>query len=162
MTTTTRIVEIIECEKQADQHVKISDEYRWKAAELIADELAAGMSQRQLAAEIGKGRAHVCYMNRVWLLFGRSVTEQRPPFAQAYAEAQKSEAQRSESARLTAVSYRTVIFDPVTMMAALFDGKTTTAEIAAHMADFPDYVTASRDQIITVIGALTQLAEALS
>jgi hypothetical protein len=58
---------------------------------------------------------------------------------EAYREAKKSEAQRNEEARLTAISYRTVIADPVTAMAAVYGGQVSPAEIVAHMDDFPDF-----------------------
>ncbi len=75
----------------------------WKAAELIAAELADGKTQTQLAKEIGKSQNHVSIMNRVWALYNQVV--ERPPFAEAYAEAKKSEtardAEQRERARLT-------------------------------------------------------------
>jgi hypothetical protein len=52
-------------------------------------------------------------------VYGRYQVTDRPPFAEAYAEAKLSEAARDakahEAARLTAVSYRTIIFDPVVL-----------------------------------------------
>jgi Putative DNA-binding protein N-terminus len=66
----SRIEEIIKCEAEADQHQKDADELRWRAARLIAEELATGSTQRQVAAEIGKDQAHVSRMNQVWKRFG--------------------------------------------------------------------------------------------
>lgn len=61
-----RVQQIIEHEAAADELAAASDAHRWEAARLIADELAAGKSQRQLAAEIGKSQTHVSRMARVW------------------------------------------------------------------------------------------------
>ena len=160
--TAARVAKIIECERQADQHAKAADELRWEAAELIASELAEGKTQRQLAGEIGKGHTHVCFMARTWNLFGYQVT--KPSFAEAYAEARKSEetrdAEQRERARLTAVSYRTVIFDPVVLMAELFKSEgQDPAAIAARMAGFPEYRSATHEQLFTVSQALTRLVE---
>ncbi len=84
-------------------HARASDECRWKAAELIAAELADGKTRQRLAEEIDKGQAHVCYMARAWSLFDHQVI--KPPFSEAYAEAKKSEetrdAEQRERARLT-------------------------------------------------------------
>ena len=161
-TTTARVAKIIECERQADQHAKAADELRWEAAELIASELADGKTQRQLAAEIGKTHNHARWMARAWQLFGDQVS--RPPFSAAYAEAKKSEetrdAEQRERARLTAVSYRTVIFDPVALMAELFKGDgQDPATIAARMAEFPEYRSATHEQLFAVSRALTRLVE---
>lgn len=56
-----RVQQIIRLERQAD-------DAQWEAARLIAEELAEGKSQRQLAREIGKSQAHVFRMNRCWAL----------------------------------------------------------------------------------------------
>ena len=163
-TTTARVAKIIECERQADQHAKAADELRWEAAELIASELAEGKTQRQLANEIDKSQRHVGYMNRVWHLALENLVLRDGPFSDAYAEAKKSEetrdAEQRERARLTAVSYRTVIFDPVVLMAGLFEGDgQDPATIAALMAEFPEYRSATHEQLFAVSRALTRLVE---
>src|SRR5579863_1373665 len=56
-----RVDLIIWCERGADV-------LHWKAAELIAAELADGKSQRELAHEIGKSQPHVNRMVRCWRL----------------------------------------------------------------------------------------------
>jgi hypothetical protein len=154
-----RVEEIIECEQQADRHQEISEEFRWKAAELIAAELEDGKAQQQLADEIGKSRAHVRLMAITWTRNGHLGARERSSFNEAYQQAKKSEAQLDEEARLTAVSYRTVLYEPGSLMLALFAG-TSVEKIARHMQDFPDYATLSRSQLIELGTALVALGHA--
>lgn len=72
-----RVREIIRLESEADKLASDYDANRWKAAELISQELAGGKSQRQLGGEIGKSHSHVGRMARSWNLKvpGRSFNE---------------------------------------------------------------------------------------
>lgn len=78
----SRVAEIIDHERQADQLAAASDAHRWEAARLIAEELDGGKSQRQLAADIGKSQTHVSFMARAWRDYQGN--QLRPPFAEAY------------------------------------------------------------------------------
>lgn len=70
METRTRIEEIIWCEGQAAELARDSEELLWTAARLIAQELDAGRTQRDVAADIGKGQAHVSFMFQVHKIAG--------------------------------------------------------------------------------------------
>lgn len=82
-----RVHEIIQHEHQADDLVAEADEHRWEAARLIAEELAQGKSQRQLASEIGKSLRHVQLMATVHGDYLGS--HDRPAFNQAYQDAKR-------------------------------------------------------------------------
>lgn len=84
----------------------VSDECRWRAAELIAAELATGKTQRQLAEEIGKTHQHAGYMNRVWTRFGNLGCQDRPPFNEAYRQAKLAEADADQERRRSAISFQ--------------------------------------------------------
>jgi hypothetical protein len=155
-----RVVEIIECERQADDHEARADEFRWRAAELIAAELAAGKTQRQLAAEIGKARAHVRHMDRLWERFGHLGAQDRPPFAEAYRQAKLAEAEADETRRRSAVSYQGLVYTPAALIAKLAGDSKTPAQVAAHMRDYPQYVTADRETLITAGQYLIAVGEA--
>jgi hypothetical protein len=75
-----RVHLIIWCERGAEG-------LQWKAAELIAGELADGKSQRELAREIGKSQPHVFRMNWVWQRYVNVSPADRPSFNAAYNEA---------------------------------------------------------------------------
>ena len=60
----SRVSRIILCETEADEHEQ-AGRLRWEAAQLIAAELEAGKSTRDLAGEIGKSQTHVTRMARV-------------------------------------------------------------------------------------------------
>jgi hypothetical protein len=62
-----------------------SEESQWEAARLIAEELAEGKSQRQLANEIGY-RSHVTvgYKAQTWRTFGHLGDQERPSFNEAF------------------------------------------------------------------------------
>lgn len=77
-----RIQQIIELEAEADNLQAASDHYRWKAAQLIYEELKIRKGQRPLAKKIGKSKTHVCNMNCVWQTYGH--LSDRPPFNEAY------------------------------------------------------------------------------
>ena len=65
-----RVQQIIELEAAAD---KLNEEYesnRWETARLYSEELAAGKSQRALAAEVGKSKTHVYCMAKCWEVEG--------------------------------------------------------------------------------------------
>ena len=62
---TSPIERIKFCEAEADRLSAESDALRWEAARLISELLDGGMTQRQVAAEIGKSQSHVKIMNRV-------------------------------------------------------------------------------------------------
>src|SRR5262245_18111411 len=117
-----RITVIIDCEQKADAHLAEADALRWQAAELIAAELADGKTQRQLAEEIGKSQPHVCYMAAVWQRSLDNPGYRDQQFECAHQQAKTSAAALSEEARLTAVSYRTVVYDPAGLMLSLFGG----------------------------------------
>lgn len=155
-----RVIEIIECEKQAEQHEAIADEFRWKAAELIAAELTAGKTQRQLGEEIGKTQQHVSRMNRVWRKFHTLGCEERPAFNEAYQQAKRAEAEADEERRRTAVSYQTTIYSPAEILARLADGSVTPPQIAAHMRDYPQYTTVDRMTLRKAGQFLIDLADA--
>ncbi len=155
-----RVVEIIECEKQAEQHEAIADDFRWKAAELIAAELAAGKTQRQLAAEIGKDHRHIGRMNRVWQRFGDLGPQERPAFNEAYQQAKRAEADADEDRRRTAVAYQTTLYSPAAIIAHLADGDKTAPQIAAHMRDYEQYISADRQQLRRAAEFLLALADA--
>lgn len=75
---TPRVQQIIRLEREAD-------DAQWEAARLIAEELAEGKSQRQLAREIGKSQGHVRFMNRCWTLRGEYYSiHPRPSFGEFY------------------------------------------------------------------------------
>jgi hypothetical protein len=62
----SNVEKIKKLEAEAD---KLSAEYesnRWEAARLISEELASGMSQRELARQIGKSDTHVIRMRKCW------------------------------------------------------------------------------------------------
>ena len=61
-----------------------------REAELIYQQLQAGMSQRELAREIGKSHKHVGYMSAAWA--GNLGSHDRPPFNQAYQAAKRRQA----------------------------------------------------------------------
>lgn len=61
-----RVDQIIQHEAAAVQSAQEAEAHRWEAARLISEELADGMSQRALAAEIGKSQPHVSYMAKCW------------------------------------------------------------------------------------------------
>jgi len=62
----TRIEEIIFCEGEALDRLKDADSLRWTAAKLYADEAAAGTTQSDIAAAVGKGQQHVSTMISVY------------------------------------------------------------------------------------------------
>jgi predicted transcriptional regulator len=79
----SRVKEIIEHERLADQAQATADDHRWEAARLIVAELATGKTKAQLGRDIGKTEAHVRYMARTSeakLKFGAFV----PPFNAVY------------------------------------------------------------------------------
>lgn len=70
------------------EHEAAGDEHQWEAARLIWEELDEElMSQRDLAAAIGKSKAHVFRMAHAWdLWITGSLGNQLPPFAETYHE----------------------------------------------------------------------------
>lgn len=86
METRTRIEEIIWCEGQAAELARDSEELRWTAARLIAQELDAGRTQRDVAADIGKSQRHVGYMFQVHKIAGEKHTSQERSFDAIYQE----------------------------------------------------------------------------
>jgi hypothetical protein len=62
----TKVEEIAWLEREADRLGQQADDYRWRAARLIAEELDDGKTQRVLAKEIGKSQTHVSLMAQVW------------------------------------------------------------------------------------------------
>lgn len=86
----TRIEEIIWCEGQASQVIvdaaRDSDQLRWTAARLIAEELTTGKTQRQVAEEIGKSVTHVNFMNQVWRVY---LGKQERSFHSCYQEVKR-------------------------------------------------------------------------
>lgn len=85
-----RIEEIVWHEAEAERLDQEADGHRWEAASLIAQELANGKSQRELAAEIGKSQTHVSLMAKVWHEWGDYQGNQRPRFSRAYLDAKDS------------------------------------------------------------------------
>lgn len=77
-----RIQQIIELEAEADKLQVASDHCRWKAAQLIYEELKIKKGQRPLAKKIGKSKTHVQIMNCVWQTYGH--LSDRPPWNEAY------------------------------------------------------------------------------
>jgi hypothetical protein len=79
---------------EAEKLLKEADYFRWRAAEQISAELAAGMSQRELAREICRSQAFVSYTARVWVRFGDNPDDAgvitRPRFQDAYRHVQKA------------------------------------------------------------------------
>jgi hypothetical protein len=65
-----RIEAIIFHERTADDLIAKSEEHRWEAARLTAEELESGKSQGQLAREIRKSKKHVWRMKEVWIHWG--------------------------------------------------------------------------------------------
>lgn len=61
-----------------------ANRYHWEAAELIAHELETGISQRQLAREIGKSQGHVSKCAVLWARCGSDSLENRPAWRDAY------------------------------------------------------------------------------
>jgi hypothetical protein len=61
---------------------------RWRAAEMVAAVLDTGMTQRDLAAKLGKSQTHVSFMLRAWNDYLGN--DDRPLFAVAYAEAKQA------------------------------------------------------------------------
>jgi len=63
---TDRIDRIVVHEKLADEAGRSAEEHRWRAAELIWDELNSGTPARALARQIDKSDTHVRSMARTW------------------------------------------------------------------------------------------------
>lgn len=83
-----RIAEIKRLEAEAPALLAPWEDNRWRAAELYAQENAAGKSLRDLADEISTGqvsvsKTHVGYMVKVWQIFG-NLSCQRPSWNEAY------------------------------------------------------------------------------
>jgi hypothetical protein len=62
-------------------------ELRWRVAELVAAVLDTGMTQRDLAAKLGRSQSHVSFMLRAWTDYLGN--DDRPLFAVAYAAAKQ-------------------------------------------------------------------------
>jgi hypothetical protein len=84
----SRVQAIKRHEAAAEKLQGQADTHRWMAAKLIAEELADGKSQRDLAAEIGKSKVHVQRMKKLWEVFGPLGDQERPPFNTAYHSAE--------------------------------------------------------------------------
>lgn len=63
---------IIKLEAEYDKMAADASANRWQTAELYAQELDAGRSQRELARVVGKDQSHVSRMARVWRRHGRA------------------------------------------------------------------------------------------
>jgi hypothetical protein len=94
--TSKNIEEIVFCVSSAEQLeaearklLREADYFRWRAARLIADEVATGTSQRELARQIGRSQTLVSFMVRVWQRFGDYPGNQRPTFQDAYRHVQQ-------------------------------------------------------------------------
>jgi hypothetical protein len=81
----TRIRQIINCEAEAERHTAKANDLRWKAAQLMVEELA-GKSQTQLAKDIGKSEGHVSFCVKAWRLYHDK--DPRPRWQEAYDAAQ--------------------------------------------------------------------------
>jgi hypothetical protein len=93
-----RTQRIRELEAEADQHegksrslrheaedmARESDRLRWQAARLIAEEIAAGRSLRDLGKDIGKSHTHVRRMAAMWDLCGVNQVYTKVPFNKLY------------------------------------------------------------------------------
>lgn len=92
------VEEIIHCESEAEVLEEKADSLKWRAAELIHQQLEEGMSQRQLAKEIGKGEAHVRFMRGAWTAYLGTHPDERPPFNKAYQAAKRKPKQETQEA----------------------------------------------------------------
>lgn len=102
----TRIEQIIELERDADhleQQAQDLPEFRklnasadfkrWRAAQLVAEELDAGTQGKDLARRIGKSPTHVTFMGNMWQIYhGKSA---RPPFWETYHSAEVRQFRRA-------------------------------------------------------------------
>ena len=79
-----------ELEAEAEKLLANVDYLRWRAAQLICEELANGTTQRALAAGIGRSQTLVSLMAKVWRRFGERdyPGNQRPRFQDAYRHVQ--------------------------------------------------------------------------
>jgi len=86
---TDRTRRIRELEAEADQTEGRTDELRWNAARLYAEELEAGTSSRDLAEAVGKSHTHVLRMRAIWREHGPGYERRKPgvsgaPFSRIY------------------------------------------------------------------------------
>ncbi len=110
-----RVRQIIAHEQAADALDVAADAHRWEAARLIAEELAAGKSQRQLAAEIGKSQTHVSRMARVWQARESLETQQPGAFNELYQALAAKPVPAAIEAPPTASADEAVIDSPETL-----------------------------------------------
>jgi hypothetical protein len=80
-----RIDEIVSLESGADQPESEASRKRWRAAQLIWEEVEEGTSRRALADAIGKSHTHVRYMYNCWDKAGRYIAgDAYPSFQEIY------------------------------------------------------------------------------
>ena len=96
ITEMTSVEEIIWHEREAERLTDVADDHRWKAAELIAAELATGKTQCVLADEINKSQTHVSLMAQVWRDYQGNQGNRERSFDSYYQQAKKSVYGRTE------------------------------------------------------------------
>jgi len=96
--STKRIERIRSLEHQAEREEAKAGELHWTAASLVVEELEAGTSQRDLAAEVGKSQAWISQAARAWRRWGADNPGDRPTWNAAL-QGFESGADRAAAAR---------------------------------------------------------------
>src|SRR5215831_17972331 len=84
MNTKANITEFKRLGREIEQSEADVEAKKWRQAELAAQAIAAGMTQRGYAAEVGTGKTRVGTLVAIWNRWGVHARGQRPRFKDAY------------------------------------------------------------------------------